>query len=147
MDLINIGFGSVVAQDKILTMLSPQSAPVKRLLNAHKEKGKLIDATYGRKAKAVLITNAGTILLCGIFPEITLLKLTDLIFVAKNNLLSILCVDSAPIKRMIVDARENGTLIDATYGKKTTTLLITDSDYIIILSMPFYEVMECFNKI
>lgn len=147
MNFINIGFGSVLAQDKILAMLSPESAPIKRLLNAHKEKGRLIDATYGRKTKTILITTTGTILLCGINPETLLFKLTSTIFLAKNNIVSILCSESAPIKRMIADARENARLIDATYGKKTTTLLITDSDYIITLSTPFTEVVEYFNKI
>lgn len=55
--LINIGFGNVVNSDKMVAVVNPDAAPVKRLVQTAKEQGKLIDATQGRKTKAVIVTS------------------------------------------------------------------------------------------
>ena len=56
MKLVNIGFGNLVSADKVVAVVSPESAPIKRMVQEAKERGVLIDATFGRRTKAVLIT-------------------------------------------------------------------------------------------
>lgn len=63
MKLINIGFGNLVSANRIITIVSPESAPVKRLVSEAKEAGNLIDATQGRKTHAVIVTDSGHIIL------------------------------------------------------------------------------------
>ena len=68
MRLINIGFGNMVSTDKVVAVVSPDSAPIKRIVEA-KEKGTLIDATFGRRTKAVIITDCDSVVLSAILPE------------------------------------------------------------------------------
>ncbi len=63
MKLVNIGFGNMINSARIIAAVSPESAPVKRMIQEGKEKGNLIDATHGRKTKAVLITDSDHIVL------------------------------------------------------------------------------------
>lgn len=67
--LINIGFGNIVAGSRIITIVSPDSAPIKRLVSEGKERGQLIDATYGRRTRSVIIMDSGHIVLSAIQPE------------------------------------------------------------------------------
>ena len=67
--LINIGFGSVVSSDQIVAIVNPESAPIKRMIQTAKEKEILVDATFGRKTRAVIITSSGHIILSGIQVE------------------------------------------------------------------------------
>ena len=67
--LINIGFGNIVAAHRIITIIGPESAPIKRIIQEGKEKGVVIDATYGRRTRAVLIMDSGHIVLSAIQPE------------------------------------------------------------------------------
>ncbi|MGC8819853.1 MAG: DUF370 domain-containing protein [Fervidobacterium sp.] len=67
--LINIGFGNVIAGDRVIAIVNPESAPLKRLKEDAKEEGKLIDATYGRKTRSILITDSNHIILSAIQPE------------------------------------------------------------------------------
>ena len=69
MDLINVGYGSVVNADKVLAVLNPDSAPIKRAVQEARDAGKLIDASYGRKTRAVLVLESGHLLLSGIQSE------------------------------------------------------------------------------
>ena len=69
MRLINIGFGNMVAAGRIIAIVSPESAPIKRIIVDSREKGQLIDATYGRRTRAVIITDSGYIILSAIQPE------------------------------------------------------------------------------
>ncbi len=66
---INIGFGNIALANRIVAVVSPESAPIKRLIQENREKGKLIDATYGRKTRAVIITDSGYIILSAIQPD------------------------------------------------------------------------------
>ncbi|HIP92437.1 MAG TPA: DUF370 domain-containing protein, partial [Thermotoga sp.] len=59
--LINIGFGNVIAGDRVIAIVNPESAPLKRMKEEAKNEGKLIDATYGRKTRAILITDSNHI--------------------------------------------------------------------------------------
>ena len=69
MKLINIGFGNVVAASKIVAIVSPDSSPIKRVIQESREKGTLIDATYGRRTRAVIITNSEHIILSAVQHE------------------------------------------------------------------------------
>lgn len=63
MKLVNIGFGNMVSFDRIVSIVSPESAPIKRLVQEAKESGSLIDATQGRKTKSVIITDSELLVL------------------------------------------------------------------------------------
>lgn len=67
--LINIGFGNMAAANRIMALISPESAPVKRIVQESRDRGQLIDATYGRKTRAVLIMDTGQIILSAVQPE------------------------------------------------------------------------------
>jgi extracellular matrix regulatory protein A len=67
--LINIGFGNIVSANRIISVVSPESAPIKRLIQESRDKGLLIDATYGRKTRAVIVTDSEHIILTAIQPE------------------------------------------------------------------------------
>ncbi len=66
---VNIGFGNVVNIDRIVAVVSPDSAPIKRLIQSAKENGRIIDATQGRKTKGVLFTEGDRIILSALLPE------------------------------------------------------------------------------
>ncbi len=72
---MNVGFGNVVAAARIIAIVSPGSAPMKRLKEEAREKGKLIDATYGRKTRAVIITDSDHVVLSAINPETAALRM------------------------------------------------------------------------
>ena len=67
--LINIGFGNIVSANRIIAIVSPESAPVKRLVQEAREKSMLIDATYGRRTRAVIVTDSDHIILSAVQPE------------------------------------------------------------------------------
>ena len=69
MKLVNIGFGNVVAAGRIVAIVSPDSSPIKRIIQAAKEKSTLIDATYGRRTRAVIITDSEHVILSAVQPE------------------------------------------------------------------------------
>ena len=66
MKLINIGFGSMVSAERLIAIVSPESAPIKRMIQEARERGALIDATYGRKTKAVLVMDSDHVILSAI---------------------------------------------------------------------------------
>lgn len=67
--LINIGFGNIVAANRIISIISPESAPIKRIIQEARDKGMLIDATYGRRTRAVVVADSGHIILSAVQPE------------------------------------------------------------------------------
>lgn len=67
--LINVGFGNIVAANRIVSIVSPESAPIKRIIQEARERGMLIDATYGRRTRAVIITDSDHIILSAVQPE------------------------------------------------------------------------------
>ncbi len=68
-NIVNIGFGNIALANRIIAILSPESAPVKRSILDAREKGKLIDATYGRKTRAVIFTDSDHVILSAVQPE------------------------------------------------------------------------------
>ena len=77
MRFINIGFGNVVAAQRILAVLSPDSAPIKRIVQEARDRGMLIDATYGRRTRAVIIMDTDHVILSAILPETVAGRLED----------------------------------------------------------------------
>ena len=75
--LLNIGFGNIVAANRIISIISPESAPIKRIIQEAREKGMLIDATYGRRTRAVVVTDSGHVVLSSIQPETVAKRLYD----------------------------------------------------------------------
>lgn len=69
MKLINIGFGNMVSAGRLVAIVSPESAPIKRIIQDARDKGVLVDATYGRRTRAVLITDSDHVILSAIQPE------------------------------------------------------------------------------
>lgn len=67
--LVNIGFGNIVAAGRIISIISPESAPIKRIVQEAREKGTLIDATYGRRTRAVIIMDSNHLILSAVQPE------------------------------------------------------------------------------
>lgn len=67
--LINIGFGNVINSDKVISVISPDAAPIKRMVQNAKDSGMAIDATCGRKTRAVIITESGHVVLSAVTPE------------------------------------------------------------------------------
>ena len=74
---INIGFGNMVAAGRLVAIVSPESAPIKRIIQEAKERGVLIDATYGRRTRAVLITDSDHVILSAVQPETVANRLDD----------------------------------------------------------------------
>ncbi len=76
MKLLNIGFGNMVAANRLLAIVSPDSAPIKRIIQDAKDSGRLIDATYGRRTRAVLMMDSDHVILSAIQPETVAGRLT-----------------------------------------------------------------------
>ncbi len=77
MKLINIGFGNMVSTSRIISIVSPESAPIKRMIQEAREKGSLVDATYGRRTRAVIVTDSGHVVLSALQPETVGHRLDD----------------------------------------------------------------------
>ena len=77
MKLINIGFSSLVAAGRVLAIMEPDSAPIKRVVQEAKERGMLIDASYGRKTKAVLLMDTDHVILSAVAPDSISARLAD----------------------------------------------------------------------
>ena len=75
--LINIGFGNIVAANRIVSIVSPESAPIKRIIQEARDGGHLIDATYGRRTRAVIITDSDHVILSAVQPETVAQRLAN----------------------------------------------------------------------
>ena len=69
MKLLNVGFGNVVVASRVIAIVSPSSAPIKRLKDSAKREGKLVDATQGRRTRAIIVTDSDHIILSGVQAE------------------------------------------------------------------------------
>ncbi|CAB1128530.1 Putative regulatory protein Teth39_1325 [Candidatus Hydrogenisulfobacillus filiaventi] len=67
--LVNIGFGNIVSANRIVAIVSPDSAPIKRIISEARDRGVLIDATYGRRTRAVIVTDSDHVILSAVQPE------------------------------------------------------------------------------
>ncbi len=77
MKYINIGFGNIVISSRIVSVISPESAPVKRIIKDAEERSKLINATFGRRTRAVIITDSDHIILSALQPETLSARITE----------------------------------------------------------------------
>ena len=77
MRLVNIGFGNMVAASRLVAIVSPESAPIKRIMQDAKEQGTLIDATYGRRTRAVILTDSDHVILSALQPETVANRFND----------------------------------------------------------------------
>ena len=77
MKLVNIGFGNMVSASRMIAIVSPESAPIKRIIQDAKERGTLIDATHGRRTRAVIITDSDHIILSAVQTETISNRLND----------------------------------------------------------------------
>ena len=77
MKLINIGFGNMVSAERTLAIISPESAPVKRVIQDVREKGMLIDASFGRSTKAVIVMDSGHVILSALTPEVLSARMSN----------------------------------------------------------------------
>ena len=77
MQLINIGFGNIVSAERIISIVSPESAPIKRIVQEAKDSKMAIDATYGRRTRSVIIMDSGHIILSSVQPETVAGRVVD----------------------------------------------------------------------
>ncbi len=77
MKLVNIGFGNMVSANRMIAIVSPESAPIKRVIQVAKEKGTLIDATHGRRTRAVIITDSDHVILTYLQSETVANRITE----------------------------------------------------------------------
>ena len=77
MKMINIGFGNSVAAERIVSVVSPDSAPIKRMVQDARDKGRLIDASYGRKSRSVIFTDSDHIILSAVQPDTIKTRITE----------------------------------------------------------------------
>ena len=77
MKLINIGFGNMVSASRLVAIVSPESAPIKRIVQDARENGSLIDATYGRRTRAVIIMDSDHVILSAVQPETVAGRMTS----------------------------------------------------------------------
>ncbi|MBP1572427.1 MAG: DUF370 domain-containing protein [Oscillospiraceae bacterium] len=69
MQLVNIGYGNMVSSERLVAVVSPDSAPIKRMITDARDRGLLIDATYGRKTRSVIVTDSDHIILSAVSPQ------------------------------------------------------------------------------
>ena len=77
MKLVGIGFGNLVSAERIISIMSPESAPIKRMIQDARERGLLIDASFGRSTKAVITMDSGNVILSALSPETLAARCTD----------------------------------------------------------------------
>lgn len=77
MKLVNIGFGNLVAAERIIAMICPESAPVKRMIQDVRDKGLLVDASFGRSTRSVLVMDSGNIILSALAPEVLAQRMSE----------------------------------------------------------------------
>lgn len=74
--LINIGFGNIVSANRIISIVSPESAPIKRIIQDARDRNMLVDATYGRRTRAVIVADSDHVILSAVQPETVAQRLT-----------------------------------------------------------------------
>ncbi|MBL4952625.1 DUF370 domain-containing protein [Neobacillus sp. OS1-32] len=75
--LVNIGFGNIVSANRIISIVGPESAPIKRIVQDARDRGTLIDATYGRRTRAVIVMDSDHVILSAVQPETVAHRLLD----------------------------------------------------------------------
>ncbi|HHY44105.1 MAG TPA: DUF370 domain-containing protein [Firmicutes bacterium] len=76
--MVNIGFGNIVSANRIVAMVSPESAPIRRIIGEARDRGMLVDATHGRRTRAVIVADSGHVVLSAVNPETVVSRLDDI---------------------------------------------------------------------
>lgn len=77
MKLVSIGFGNMISAERVISIVSPESAPIKRMVQDVREKGLLIDASFGRSTRSVVIMDSGNVVLSALTPEVLAARFED----------------------------------------------------------------------
>ena len=85
MKLINIGFGNLVSAERIVSIVSPESAPIKRMIQDVRDRGLLIDASFGRSTRSVIFSDCGYVILSSISPEVLSGRLNETEEIGNNG--------------------------------------------------------------
>jgi len=75
--MVNIGFGNIVSAQRVVAMVSPESAPIRRMIGEARDRGMLVDATHGRRTRAVIVADSGHVVLSAVNPETVVSRLLD----------------------------------------------------------------------
>lgn len=129
-ELIHIGFGNVLAMNRVIAVASPNSAPTRRIIKEGKSKGLLIDMTNGRKTKAVIFTDSGHIVLAALAPETIASRIQK-----SWDRLAVKPDGGEEKENIIQQSKSKGLLIDLTGGKKTQSVIFTDGGQIILAAV------------
>lgn len=129
-ELIHIGFGNVLAVNRVIAVAPPNSAPTRRIIKEGKSKGLLIDMTNGRKTKAVIFTDSGHIVLAALAPETIASRIQK-----SWGRLTIKPEEGEEKENLVQQSKSKGLLIDLTNGKKTQSVIFTDSGHIILAAV------------
>jgi len=154
---LNIGFGNKAIVSRIVGILVPGSSPIRRLKEEAKKIGKLSNATHGRKCRSILIMDSGHLILSAVHVD-TLCRRFEAIpmepeesgsKVVASRIVAILVTGSASVDRMKADAKKNGTIVDATRGRKCRSILLADSGHLILSAVhpdTLSQRVETFSK-
>jgi regulator of extracellular matrix RemA (YlzA/DUF370 family) len=129
-ELIHIGFGNILAMNRIVAVASPNSAPTRRIMKEGKNRGLLIDMTNGRKTKAVIFTDSGHIVLAALAPETIANRIQK-----SWDRLAIKPEEGLPGEKLMQQSKTRGLLIDMTGGKKTQAVVFSDNGQIILAAV------------
>jgi extracellular matrix regulatory protein A len=129
-ELIHIGFGNVLAMNRVIAVASPNSAPTRRIIKEGKNKGLLIDMTNGRKTKAVIFTDSGHIVLAALAPETIASRIQK-----SWERLNVKTEEPEEKENVIQQGKSKGIVIDMTSGKKTQSVIFTDNGHIILAAV------------
>lgn len=139
-ELIHIGFGNVLAMNRVIAVASPNSAPTRRIIKEGKSKGLLIDMTNGRKTKAVIFTDSGHIILAALAPETISSRIQKswerLGITAAPERTPANAEEGERKENLVQQSRGKGLLIDLTGGKKIQSLIFTEGGQIILAAVP-----------
>lgn len=75
--MVSIGFGNMVSAGRVIAMVSPESAPIRRVISEARDRGMLVDATHGRRTRAVIVTDSGHVVLSAVNPETVVSRLDE----------------------------------------------------------------------
>ena len=149
MSFISPGFNSLINEDRIIAMTTTDSSPLRHLIGRYRDEGKLIDLTSGRSMKSIIFTDSGHIILSYLAigrlydkDSEKYVKVDCGCVIRKDKILTVQGPDASPVKRMIQYAKKNGRLVDLSFGKKTRSVIFTDTDNIILSGMDSFEIIK-----